>query len=373
MALVTAMLANALEDRYRHALQTITGSGPAWVLTVFRWSVVQLVALADVLGISYEALNVWLFVVLLPGALLGSLALNVYLVRRVRRRTGGASAGRGIWLGLVLACGLQLTLGAQAPTRTVTRAGVFRIVQDVRPGQTALDEPVTRVQVFRGGVPVLATSARALLPGLSVHPATGRDVTGDGEPDVVLRAWAGGNHSGDDLYVYAGTPRGLERVGHLDGYGCLTRLADLDADGVSELMTCDPDGFDVPSAPADCPEVARPRPTVIYRFAPDRQRYQLATPAYRTRRARALRRAARTAVQAFRATHAPDTFTACAAWSAALDLLYAGDRVRAEQTLATLHARSEAQRRFRDDLWALLRRRRAYLPRLDADAPLLPR
>ena len=203
--------------------------------------------------------DLWLFVVLLPGALLGSLALNVYLVRRVRRRAGRASTGRRIWLGLLLACGLQATLGAQAPTRTVRRAGVFRIVQDVRPGQTALDEPFARVQVFRGGVQVLATSSRALLPGLSVHPATGRDVTGDGEPDVVLRASAGGNHSGDDLYIYAGTASGVRRIAHLDGYGCGTRVEDVDRDGVPELVTCDPDGFQVPSAGRDCPEVARPQ------------------------------------------------------------------------------------------------------------------
>ena len=82
----------------------------------------------------------------------------------------------------MLACGLDVTLGAQAPTHTVRRSGVFRIVQDVRPGQTALDEPVTRVQVFRGGVQVLATSSRALLPGLSVTapltwPPFGRPVS----------------------------------------------------------------------------------------------------------------------------------------------------------------------------------------------------
>ena len=260
----------------------------------------------------------------------------------------------------------------RAQTTSAHRYGVFRVVDETLRGAASDDERVTRLRVYRGRLRVLSVTSAQLLPHLTAHPATGRDVTGDGEPDVVLQAWGEGNHSGEDLYIYAGRSSGLRRVGHLDGYGCATRLADVDGDGVPELVTCDPYGFAVPSAPVDCPEVARPRPTVIYRFAPTRQRYQLATPAYRTR-IRSLRRAARTAVQAFRATGAPDTFTACAVWSAGLDLLYAGDRVRAEQTLATLHARPDAQRRFRDELWALLRRRSQYLARVSADAPLLPR
>lgn len=77
-----------LTDEYRRALQTITGDGAAWMLAVFRWAVVQLVWWAEVLGVSYETLNVWLFVILLPSALLASLALNVYLLKTVNRLRG---------------------------------------------------------------------------------------------------------------------------------------------------------------------------------------------------------------------------------------------------------------------------------------------
>ena len=359
-----------LNDDYRRALQSITGDGSAWILAVFRWAVVQLVWLADVLGVSYETLNVWLFVVLLPGALLGSLALNVYLLKKVK-----GHRGRSLGVGLLLACLVGVPGVAQGQTRTVTRYGVFRVITDVGPESdpnATWGQPVVRLRISRDGVRVLAVSSTTLLPELAVDPMTGRDVTGDGEPDVVLRAEAGGNHSGDDIYVYAGTSSGLRRVGHLDGYGCATRLADLDGDGVPELVTCDPDGFEVPSAPASCPEVARPRPTVIYRFDPAVQRYRLATPDYRARRARTLRREALSAVQAWRRPDTEAPFSTCAVWSAGLELLYSGDRPRAEQTLRVLHADARQHDRFKSELWGLLRKRWSYLATARPDAPLLP-
>ena len=73
-----------LDEAYRHALHTIGGSDVNWVNVVFRWCVVVLVRLAAYLGISYEAINIILFVVVLPGLLMTSLALNLYLVRRLR-------------------------------------------------------------------------------------------------------------------------------------------------------------------------------------------------------------------------------------------------------------------------------------------------
>lgn len=277
---------------------------------------------------------------------------------------------------LLLMCLLGPTLLAQGQTRTVTRYGVFRVITDVGPESdpdSISGHPVVRLRISRDGVRVLAVSSTTLLPDLAVHPMTGRDVTGDGEPDVVLRAEAGGNHSGDDIYLYAGTSSGLRRVGHLDGYGCATRLADVDGDRVPELVTCDPDGFDVPSAPASCPEVARPRPTVIYRFDPAVQRYRLATPHYRARRAETLRREALSAVHAWRRPDTDAPFSACAVWSAGLELLYSGDRPRAEQTLRVLHADARQHDRFRRELWALLRKRWSYLATARPNAPLLPR
>ena len=69
---------------YREALKTILGSDTEWIMVVFRWCVVVLVKLAAYLGITYEALNVWLFVILLPLLLMGSLGINAILWRRLR-------------------------------------------------------------------------------------------------------------------------------------------------------------------------------------------------------------------------------------------------------------------------------------------------
>tara|TARA_B100001093_G_C26273522_1_gene777969 strand:- start:60 stop:245 length:186 start_codon:yes stop_codon:yes gene_type:complete len=41
-------------------------SGVNWIDTVFRICVYILVDLADLIGISYEALNIWVFVIMQP-------------------------------------------------------------------------------------------------------------------------------------------------------------------------------------------------------------------------------------------------------------------------------------------------------------------
>ena len=67
---------------YERALSTMGESGIHWIDALFRWCVVLLVDIADVLGISYETLNVYLFVFLLPVALICSGLLNIFLYKR---------------------------------------------------------------------------------------------------------------------------------------------------------------------------------------------------------------------------------------------------------------------------------------------------
>ena len=69
-------------SEYDRALFTMGESGIQWIDWVFRWCVVLLVELANVLNITYEELNVYLFVFLLPALLLASVTLNVYFVTR---------------------------------------------------------------------------------------------------------------------------------------------------------------------------------------------------------------------------------------------------------------------------------------------------
>ena len=55
-----------LDGEYFRALKTVGGSGVNWIDAIFRYCVVLLVDLARVLGISYEALNIWVFVIIQP-------------------------------------------------------------------------------------------------------------------------------------------------------------------------------------------------------------------------------------------------------------------------------------------------------------------
>jgi len=61
----------------------MANSGIPWIDVTFDWCVRFLYELASVLNISYEEINVWLFVVALPVVLTGSLTLNVWFLRRV--------------------------------------------------------------------------------------------------------------------------------------------------------------------------------------------------------------------------------------------------------------------------------------------------
>ena len=67
---------------YERALTTMGDSGIHWIDVLFRQCVVLLVDFAEVLGISFEALNVYLFVFLLPFGLLCSGMLNIFLYKR---------------------------------------------------------------------------------------------------------------------------------------------------------------------------------------------------------------------------------------------------------------------------------------------------
>jgi len=70
---------------YQEALNSMGESGVVWIDTVFRYCVYILVEAAKWLGTSYEALNVWLFVFILPSLLAASLVANVVLWKNCMR------------------------------------------------------------------------------------------------------------------------------------------------------------------------------------------------------------------------------------------------------------------------------------------------
>ena len=51
-----------------------------WIENTFDWCINILLNAADTIGVTYEALNVWVFVIIVPVVLVISLALNVYFL-----------------------------------------------------------------------------------------------------------------------------------------------------------------------------------------------------------------------------------------------------------------------------------------------------
>ena len=58
----------------------MANSGIYWIDVTFNYCVKLLYELAHAIGITYEEINVWLFVIALPSVLLCSLVLNFCLL-----------------------------------------------------------------------------------------------------------------------------------------------------------------------------------------------------------------------------------------------------------------------------------------------------
>lgn len=73
-----------LDAEYWQAYTTMGESGIGWIDAIFRFCVIVLVDLAKILGVTYEELNVWLFVIVLPAIILLSITLNFFLAIKLR-------------------------------------------------------------------------------------------------------------------------------------------------------------------------------------------------------------------------------------------------------------------------------------------------
>ena len=62
----TGSVHDGADSEYFRALKTMGGSGIDWIDAIFRYCVVLLVDVAKVFGISYEALNIWVFIIIQP-------------------------------------------------------------------------------------------------------------------------------------------------------------------------------------------------------------------------------------------------------------------------------------------------------------------
>jgi hypothetical protein len=53
-----------------------------WIITIYDWSVNFLMNIATALGTTYEALNVWVFVIIIPAAMGISILMNLYFISK---------------------------------------------------------------------------------------------------------------------------------------------------------------------------------------------------------------------------------------------------------------------------------------------------
>tara|TARA_B100001248_G_scaffold207726_1_gene161736 strand:+ start:359 stop:694 length:336 start_codon:yes stop_codon:yes gene_type:complete len=62
----------------------LANSGINWIDVIFDWCVNFLYQVAGFLGISYEEINIWLFVIIGPISLLISIFLNYYFYKKIK-------------------------------------------------------------------------------------------------------------------------------------------------------------------------------------------------------------------------------------------------------------------------------------------------
>ena len=80
-------LMNHKISEYVHAFNSMGESGIYWIDLVFKICVIILVDLAEVLGITYEEINVWIFVIIWPILTFYLITRNILLKKKLRKLT----------------------------------------------------------------------------------------------------------------------------------------------------------------------------------------------------------------------------------------------------------------------------------------------
>ncbi len=57
-------------EKYSKALNSMGESGIDWIDAIFRICVYILVDISEIIGISYEAINIWIFVIIQPALII---------------------------------------------------------------------------------------------------------------------------------------------------------------------------------------------------------------------------------------------------------------------------------------------------------------
>ena len=74
-------------SEYLVALNSMGESGIYWIDLLFRICVITLVDLANAIGITYEEINVWIFVIIWPILTFYLITRNILLKKKLRKLT----------------------------------------------------------------------------------------------------------------------------------------------------------------------------------------------------------------------------------------------------------------------------------------------
>ena len=74
-----------INSEYVNAFNTMGESGINWIDMIFNICVIGLVDLASILGITYEEVNVWLFVIIWPVLTFYLIVRNIFLKKKLRK------------------------------------------------------------------------------------------------------------------------------------------------------------------------------------------------------------------------------------------------------------------------------------------------
>jgi len=157
-------------------------------------------------------------------------------------------------------------------------AGPFTIQRWVNSGSPEVSPAGTCeciTVVYDGERQVLSLGAPGLVTALEISALSGRDINGDGQPDLIVSEWSGGAHCCYTTTVYSAGAEIRPLLALGTGNCGPGEFRDLDGDMVLEFITCD-DAW----AYAYCSFADSPLPRVVYAYDASRGEYLPATPRY---------------------------------------------------------------------------------------------
>ncbi len=175
--------------------------------------------------------------------------------------------------------------------------------------------------VYLGDRLLLTLGQEGLVSDITVADPSGRDITGDGSPDVVVTDWSGGAHCCYSTTVYSVDAGSAVReiFGATTG-SCMADFEDLDGDRRLELVTCE-DGWESDY----CSFAEAPFAPVVFAYSQSTRAYVPATPRYRNRYTRDIAESTQRAEVEIRQRNGRDPgLDKCAVLAPVLPLLYTG-------------------------------------------------